>query len=51
LHMAVECCLDIGSHIISSEKLREPESNKDIFDVKDLKQFAGYMYNRFLAEE
>ncbi len=33
LHMAIECCLDIGSHIISSEKLREPESNKDIFNV------------------
>jgi len=33
LHIAIECCLDIGSHIISSEKLREPESNKDIFNV------------------
>ncbi|SFR03694.1 type VII toxin-antitoxin system HepT family RNase toxin [Desulfoscipio geothermicus] len=33
LHMAIECCLDIGSHIISCEKLREPESNKDIFNV------------------
>jgi len=29
LHMAIECCLDIGSHIISSKKLREPESNND----------------------
>jgi uncharacterized protein YutE (UPF0331/DUF86 family) len=93
LHMAIECCLDIGSHIISSEKLREPESNKDIFNVlaennyiprksltqlskmaqfrnlivhsytkidpeivytilqrnlKDLKQFAGYIHKRFL---
>lgn len=93
LHMAIECCLDIGSHIISSEKLREPESNKDIFhvlaennyiplkcltqlgkmaqfrnlivhiytkidpeivymvlhrNIKDLKQFAGYMHKRFL---
>ena len=33
LHLAIECCLDMGSHIISSEKLREPESNKDIFQV------------------
>lgn len=33
LHLAIECCLDIGSHIISSERLREPESNKDIFNV------------------
>ena len=93
LHLAIECCLDMGSHIISSEKLREPESNKDIFNVlaennyiplkslthlgkmaqfrnlivhsytkidpeivymilqhnlKDLKQFAGYMQKQFL---
>ncbi|MGQ9557657.1 MAG: type VII toxin-antitoxin system HepT family RNase toxin [Desulfurispora sp.] len=33
LHLAIECCLDIGSHIISSDKLREPEDNKDIFVV------------------
>lgn len=33
LHLAIECCLDIGSHIISSYKLREPEDNKDIFVV------------------
>jgi len=32
-HLAIECCLDIGSHIISSERLREPEDNKDIFVV------------------
>lgn len=32
-HLAIECCLDIGSHIISSERLREPEDNKDIFIV------------------
>ena len=92
LHLAIECCLDMGSHIISSEKLREPESNKDIFNVlaennyipqkelaelskmaqfrnlivhsyakidpeivyiilkrnvKDLRKFAQYMYERF----
>ncbi|MBE3587658.1 MAG: DUF86 domain-containing protein [Thermoanaerobacteraceae bacterium] len=33
LHLAAECCLDIGSHIISSERLREPLDNKDIFVV------------------
>lgn len=33
LHLAIECCLDIGSHIIASERLREPEDNKDIFRV------------------
>lgn len=31
--LAIECCLDIGSHIISDERLREPEDNRDIFAV------------------
>ena len=33
LQLAVECALDIGSHIISSEYWREPTDNKDIFAV------------------
>ncbi len=33
LHLAVESCLDIGSHIISDLGLREPEDNKDIIAV------------------
>ncbi|MTV50537.1 DUF86 domain-containing protein [Heliobacillus mobilis] len=33
LHLAIECCLDIGSHIIADERFREPMSNKDIFVV------------------
>ncbi|QGG48950.1 type VII toxin-antitoxin system HepT family RNase toxin [Heliorestis convoluta] len=33
LHLAVECTLDIGSHIIADEKFREPISNKDVFTV------------------
>jgi len=33
LHMAVETCLDIGSHIIADLKLREPEDYKDIMVV------------------
>lgn len=52
--MAIECCLDIGSHIISSERLREPEDNKDIFivlvenkylpmnDLENLKKMAQF---------
>lgn len=30
---AIEACLDIGSHLISSEGFRYPEDNKDIFQV------------------
>jgi uncharacterized protein YutE (UPF0331/DUF86 family) len=33
LQLAVEACLDIGSHVISDLRLREPEDNKDIFAV------------------
>lgn len=40
LHLAVESCLDIASHIISDEKLREPADNKDFFAVLGE---AGYL--------
>ncbi len=33
LQLAIESCLDIGSHIISDERFREPEDNEDIFAV------------------
>lgn len=33
LHLAIECCLDIGSHIIADMGWREPMDNKDIFAV------------------
>ncbi|MBU0687088.1 MAG: DUF86 domain-containing protein [Candidatus Margulisbacteria bacterium] len=31
--IAIECCLDIGNHIISSEGYRSPVNYKDIFKV------------------
>lgn len=33
LHLAVEACLDIGSHLIADQGLREPDDNKDIMAV------------------
>jgi uncharacterized protein YutE (UPF0331/DUF86 family) len=33
LHLASECCLDIGNHLISARGLREPDSNRDVFQV------------------
>lgn len=54
LQLAVECCLDIGHHIIAEERLREPADNKDVFsvlheagflrrsDVARLRQMAGF---------
>lgn len=33
LQIAIEACLDLGNHIIADEGLREPEDNKDVFNV------------------
>lgn len=33
LHLAIECILDIGNHVISDMRYRKPDSNKDIFEV------------------
>ena len=33
LHLAIECCLDIGNLLISDQNWREPLSNKDVFTV------------------
>lgn len=33
LHMAIEACLDIANYIISYEGYREPQNNKDCFEV------------------
>jgi len=33
LYLVVECCLDIGGHIIADEGFREPLNNKDVFAV------------------
>ena len=33
LQLAIEACLDIGSHLISDLQLREPERNRDIFII------------------
>lgn len=33
LHLCIECCLDIGNHIIADNGWREPLDNKDIFAV------------------
>lgn len=45
LHLAIECCLDIGHHVISSEGLREPQDNRDVFRVL---AEAGYIPRELL---
>lgn len=33
LHIAIECCLDIGNHIISALGFRTPKDYEDIFQI------------------
>ena len=33
LHLAIECCLDMGNHVIADQGLRKPEDYKDIFII------------------
>lgn len=33
LHLAIECTIDIGNHIISDMRYRKPESNRDVFEI------------------
>lgn len=33
LHLAIECLIDIGNHIISDLQYRKPESNRAVFEV------------------
>lgn len=31
LHLAIECCLDLGNHVIADRGLRKPHDYRDIF--------------------
>lgn len=33
LQVSIECCIDVGNHIISSERFRAPKDYADTFDV------------------
>jgi len=33
LHLAIECVIDIGNHIIADMNFRKPENNKEIFEI------------------
>lgn len=33
IHLAIECCLDIASYLITEKHYRIPTSNRDMFDV------------------
>jgi uncharacterized protein YutE (UPF0331/DUF86 family) len=45
LHLAAECCLDVGTHILSTRAYREPQSNRDVFAVLE----EGGLLNADLA--
>ncbi|HEX5758680.1 MAG TPA: DUF86 domain-containing protein [Thermoanaerobaculia bacterium] len=54
LHLAIEAALDVASHVVSDERLGEPRSNRDLFDLLEragwlapelataLKEMAGF---------
>lgn len=33
LQVAIQACLDVASHIVSDERLGEPRTNRDLFDL------------------
>jgi uncharacterized protein YutE (UPF0331/DUF86 family) len=33
LHLAIECAIDIGNHVISDLHLRKPGTNREIFEI------------------
>jgi uncharacterized protein YutE (UPF0331/DUF86 family) len=33
LHLAIECAIDIGNHLISDLRLRKPGTNREIFEI------------------
>lgn len=33
LHLAIECAIDIGNHIVSDMRYRKPETNRDVFEI------------------
>lgn len=33
LHLAIECVIDIGNHVISDEGYKKPETNREIFTI------------------
>ncbi|NMB27580.1 MAG: DUF86 domain-containing protein [Tissierellia bacterium] len=51
LHLAIECVIDIGNHIIANMGFRKPESNREIvYDIiknnlKDMEDFRDIVMN------
>jgi uncharacterized protein YutE (UPF0331/DUF86 family) len=33
LHLAIECAIDIGNHLIADLRFRKPESNREVFEI------------------
>lgn len=41
LHLAIECAIDIGNHIISDLHLQKPGSNREIFEILNENKLIG----------
>lgn len=49
LHLAIECCLDIGNHVIADRGLRKPQDYKDIFLVLGESKFIPLAFAKRIA--
>lgn len=41
LHLAIECAIDIGNHVISDLHLRKPGSNREVFEILHENKFIN----------
>ena len=50
LHLAIECVIDVGNHVIASEGFEKPQEYKEIPAVLAGKQIIPEKFSRVLAE-
>ncbi len=46
LQIAIQAALDVASHIVSDQRLGEPRTNRELFDILER---AGFLPNRLAA--
>lgn len=62
LQIAIECCIDIGNHIIASEQFRPPTTHRETFQIlqefeailkapADCEQFVQLVFNYMQATD
>ena len=49
LHLAIECCLDMGNHVIADRGFRKPEDYKEIFLILGEEKFLPSKFAKSLV--